>query len=84
MRKMTVSTQFDLEKFQAIQFYAAKKDTTVEQELERFMAGLYEKYVPAQTREYIENKPQPEPRPRPERPPRSRTVPAEQEMEDDE
>ena len=36
-------------------FYTEKKETTLETELEDFLAKLYEKYVPAQTREYIES-----------------------------
>ena len=34
MRKMTVSVQVDAEKLRAIQFYAGRKDSTVEAELE--------------------------------------------------
>ena len=42
-------------------------------ELDGFMERLYKKYVPSQTREYIESgeEPEPRPRPRPERPDRS-------------
>lgn len=55
MRKVTVSVQVDAEKMKALQFYMAKKDATVEAELDDFIGKLYEKYVPAQTREYIES-----------------------------
>ena len=55
MRKVTVSVQVDAEKLRAIQFYAGRKDSTVEAELEGCIEKLYEKYVPAPTREYIEN-----------------------------
>ena len=34
MRKITVSVQVDAEKLRAIQFYAGRKDTTMEAELE--------------------------------------------------
>ena len=55
MRKVTVSVQVDAEKLRAIQFYAGRKDSTVEAELESCVEKLYEKYVPAPTREYIES-----------------------------
>lgn len=55
MRKVTVSVQVDAEKLRAIQFYAGRKDSTVEAELEGCIEKLYEKYVPAPTREYIES-----------------------------
>ena len=47
MRRITVSVQVDAEKLRAIQFYAGRKDSSLEAELE--------KYVPLQTREYIES-----------------------------
>ena len=55
MRKVTVSVQVDAEKLRAIQFYAGRKNTTVESELEDAINKIYEKYVPVQTREYIES-----------------------------
>lgn len=55
MRKVTVSVQVDAEKLRAIQFYAGRKDSTVESELESCVEKLYEKYVPGPTREYIES-----------------------------
>lgn len=69
MRKVTVSVQVDAEKLRAIQFYAGRKDSSMEAELEDCINKIYEKYVPSQTREYIESFA------RPERPPRtSRSV----------
>ena len=55
MRKVTVSVQVDAEKLRAIQFYAGRKDSSIEAELEDCVNKIYEKYVPAQTREYIES-----------------------------
>lgn len=55
MRKVTVSVQVDAEKLRAIQFYAGRKNVTMESELEDAINKIYEKYVPAQTREYIES-----------------------------
>ena len=55
MRKVTVSVQVDAEKLRAIQFYAGRKNSTVEAKLEGCVEKLYEKYVPGPTREYIES-----------------------------
>ena len=55
MRKITVGVQVDAEKLRAIQFYTGRKDTSMEAELEDCVNKIYEKYVPAQTREYIES-----------------------------
>ena len=55
MRKVTVSVQVDAEKLRAIQFYTGRKDSSMEAELEDCVNKIYEKYVPAQTREYIES-----------------------------
>lgn len=54
MRKVTISIQVDAEKLRALQFYVGKKDSTLESELEDCITKIYEKFVPAQTREYIE------------------------------
>jgi len=70
MRRITVSVQVDAEKLRAIQFYAGRKDSSLEAELEDCVKKSYEKYVPLQTREYIESIAAPT------RPPRSsRTAP---------
>ena len=71
MRKITVSVQVDAEKLRAIQFYVGRKNSTVETEREDCINKIYEKYVPAQTREYIESiaapgRPHRPSRPRPE------------------
>ena len=55
MRKVTVSVQVDAETLRANQFYAGRKDSTVEAELEGCVEKLYEKYGPGPTREYIES-----------------------------
>ena len=76
MKKTTVSIQIGQEKLRAIQFYAGKKESSLESELEEFAEKLYEKYVPAQTREYIESlsAEEPRPRPRPDRAARDRAA----------
>ena len=55
MRRITVSVQVDAEKLRAIQFYAGRKDSSLEAELEDCVKRSSEKYVPLQTREYIES-----------------------------
>lgn len=55
MKNATITIQVEQEKLSAIRFYAGKKDSRIEAELEEFVDKLYEKYVPAQTREYIES-----------------------------
>ena len=55
MKKVTVTVACEQEKLRAIQFYLAKGNTSLEAELDRFLERLYKKYVPAQTREYIDS-----------------------------
>lgn len=55
MKKTTLSISVEQEKINATRFYAAKKDASIEDELAEFFGKLYEKYVPAPTREYIES-----------------------------
>ena len=55
MKKATISVAVEQEKLRAIQFYMGKSGTSLEAELDDFMARLYKKYVPSQTREYIES-----------------------------
>lgn len=59
MKKTSISIDMEAEKLRALRFYTEKKETTLETELEDFLAKLYEKYVPAQTREYIESMEEP-------------------------
>lgn len=67
MKKVTVTVAFEQEKLRAIQFYLAKGNTSLEAELDQFMARIYKKIVPAQTREYIDSMEE-RPRAKPERP----------------
>ena len=67
MKKMTITISYDQEKLKALQFYMGKKDSDLDVELDAFVQKLYEKYVPAQTREYIESMAEPEEKPRPKR-----------------
>lgn len=56
MKKATITISFEQEKLKAIQFYMGKSSTSLEVELDDFMERLYKKYVPSQTREYIESR----------------------------
>ena len=56
MKKATISVAVEQEKLRAIQFYMGKSGTSLEAELDDFMARLYKKYVPSQIREYIESR----------------------------
>ena len=75
MKRMTITVSYEQEKLKALQFYAGKNGTSLESDLDAFMEKLYKKYVPSQTREYIESMAEPEeqPRPRSARSPRSAT-----------
>ena len=75
MKRMTITVSYEQEKLKALQFYAGKNGTSLESDLDAFMEKLYKKYVPSQTREYIESMAEPEeqPRPRSARFPRSAT-----------
>ena len=63
MKKTTISVAVEQEKLRAIQFYMGKSETSLEAELGEFMAKLYKRYVPSQTREYIESMDDPGPDP---------------------
>lgn len=64
MKKTTITISYDQEKLKALQFYMGKKGAVLDAELDEFVQKLYEKYVPAQTREYIESMAEPEEKPR--------------------
>lgn len=75
MKKVNLTISVEQEKLSAIQFYAGKKESSLQAELDDFIQKLYEKYVPPQTREYIESqgeqavpKPKPPTRHTPRRP----------------
>ena len=69
MKKANITVSFEQEKLKALQFYAGKKDASLEAELDEYLQKLYEKYVPAQTREYIESMAEQEAPPRKAQPP---------------
>ena len=54
MKKENISVQLESEKLRATRKYMEKKDASLEQELTDALQKLYEKYVPAPVREYID------------------------------
>lgn len=52
--KTTLQVSFSKEKLEALKFYMDEKDTTVEKELQGHIKSIYEKYVPAATRRYLD------------------------------
>lgn len=54
MKKTELSISFDKEKLSALKRYMGKKELNLEDELADTVVKLYEKYVPAPVREYIE------------------------------
>lgn len=54
MKNDTVTVSMDAEKLRATRRYMGKKDTGLEDELSDQLQKMYEKYVPASVREYID------------------------------
>ena len=54
MKKGNIIVGMETEKVKAIRRYMEKKEVTVEEELTDALVKLYEKYVPSQVREYID------------------------------
>lgn len=56
MKKDTISVSLEAEKLRAIKKYMEKKEIDVQAELADQLQKLYEKYVPINVREYIDEK----------------------------
>ena len=54
MKKEAITVQMDAEKLRAVKRYMEKQDADLEQELCDQLQRLYEKFVPANVREYID------------------------------
>jgi hypothetical protein len=54
MKKEAITIQMDAEKLRAVKRYMEKKDANLEKELGDSLQKLYERYVPATVREYID------------------------------
>ncbi|OCN00411.1 hypothetical protein A7X67_16230 [Clostridium sp. W14A] len=56
MKKETLIVRFDAEKLKATKQYMRKKDADLNGDLDDEIQRLYEKYVPAAVREYIDSR----------------------------
>ena len=56
MKKDVVRVSLDAEKLRAVKTYMEKKEVGLEDELVEQLQKLYEKYVPVNVREYIDEK----------------------------
>lgn len=56
MKKTSLSIMYDDEKLNAIKLYMSQRDLDFKEELEKSVASLYAKYVPANVREFIDMK----------------------------
>lgn len=73
VEKVELKVTMEPERLDALRYFlSAKEKSTPQKELERALEGLYEKYVPAEMREYLDSKCRPAAaRPRPRRTSRS-------------
>ncbi|MFI3174763.1 MAG: DUF6103 family protein [Bacillota bacterium] len=55
MKQTSVTVKYDAEKLRAIQKYLVKKEIALQNELAEQLDRLYEKHVPNQVREYLED-----------------------------
>lgn len=56
MKKDTIAISLEAEKLRAIKKYMEKKDADLQMEMADQLQKLYEKYVPANVREYIDER----------------------------
>lgn len=59
MKQSVIQIKFDSEKYNALLRYAKKKEISIEVELSDTVDKLYKKLVPADVREYIEERDEP-------------------------
>lgn len=52
--KTLLKVSFPNEKLEALRFYMGEKELTVEGELQKYVDSIYQKYVPAPTRRYLD------------------------------
>ena len=81
MKQINVSVSFDEEKLTALKRYMAKKELEPEAELADALQKLYEKYVPAPVREYIDETDTAAPAPPKPRRPEAKPMPQKSEPE---
>lgn len=56
MKKVSVTFQYDEEKYKAVKMYLEKKGKSLDDEMSAFVDSLFTKNVPATVREYFEMK----------------------------
>ena len=78
MKNLTIQLPFEERKLNALRHFLKEKDASLEDELEKFLAGLYDKTVPKNLHGFIEAEAAKEPKPARPRPPRrEKTMPNE-------
>ncbi len=70
MKKVNVTVSFDDEKLDALVYFMKKDSTDPQKALQNELEKLYEKYIPAEMREYLESKAPAQTRDRAKRPAR--------------
>lgn len=56
MKKVTVTVQYDEEKYKAVKMYLEKKGKNLDDEIASFIDTLFTKHIPATVREYFDMK----------------------------
>lgn len=56
MRDTTLTMVFNTERLDALTYHMGKKDADLQAEMNDYLQKLYEKYVPQNTREYLDDK----------------------------
>ena len=69
MKQANIQITFEEEKLRALRRYIAKRNSTLEGELQKAAQRLYEKVVPAAVQEYINDCEQEEPARKPQKKP---------------
>lgn len=87
MEKTELTVSLETERMDALRYFLEKENTTPQKQMEEALAALYEKYVPAELREYLDSRLKPptaaRPRPRrPSHPPAARPAPLAEAGED--
>lgn len=70
MKKVNITVSFDDEKLDALVYFMKKDSTDPQKALQGELEKLYEKYIPAEMREYLESKTPAQARERAKRPAR--------------
>ncbi len=80
MKKAAITVSFDDEKLDALVYFMKKDSTDPQKALQSELEKLYEKYISAEMREYLESRTPAQPRDRAKRPARSSSPKQKQEQ----